>query len=364
MSGGAPAVRPPPGGLRLERVELSDEAWDRALAPWEAATFYHHSAWLRFLRDSTGGEVLRFRIDDGGVLRGWFSALQVRKGPFRILGSPLAGTLTEHMGPVAGPDLDVPAFLAALDRLCAAHRIHQLELGSPLLDPADLAAHGYAVASWPTLEIPLSPDPDALWSALRGKGRNRIRRGQRNGLGVEHSADPAFVDLHHAQLREVYEPQGLAPPHSIEALRSLFRNLEPAGLLYALQVRHAESGEIVATGLFPHDGRRAYSVSTASWRRARRLYPNELLYWTAMKRAGEAGLQTFRIGDHYRAPESGGRFKDKFNGHQATVHRFTRHRSALARWARPLYARWTRVKQRAGRPGRRGRPRPERPGAA
>jgi lipid II:glycine glycyltransferase (peptidoglycan interpeptide bridge formation enzyme) len=116
--------------------------------------------------------------------------------------------------------------------------------------------------------------------------------------------------------------------------------------VYALQVLHKPSREVIATGIFPHDDRHVYSISTASRLHARSLYPNELLYWTAMDLAGRSGMQELSIGDNYRTPASGGKFKDKFNGDYVPVYRYLRNYSSLAKYAREGYRILTRCRQR------------------
>ena len=110
--------------------------WDAAIAAGELTRFFHGSGWLEFLEATGRGRVLRFGFEERGITRGYFAATLVRKGPFRILGSPLSGSLTEYLGPTGPREFPVEDFLSALDRLCRALRIHQVELGSPILPPA------------------------------------------------------------------------------------------------------------------------------------------------------------------------------------------------------------------------------------
>lgn len=338
--------------MRLEPVDgMTAESWNEAIAPFDTAMFYHHAAWLGFLEEAGRGKLVRYRIVDAGQTAGYFAAFLVRKGPFRILGSPLSASMSEYMGPIVNTGFDVERFLVAIDALCREHRVHHLETGSPLFTPRQMAAHRYETSQWMTFRIPLQRDEEAMWNHLKSKGRNRIRKGIANGLVAEDSNDPAFVDEHYAQVTEIFRCQGLAPPFVIDDFRRLVANLRPFDLVFTIAVKRQDTGEVVASGIFPHDGRRVYSLSTASWLKSRGLYPNELLHWSVMKLAGQRGLTQYSIGDNYRTPDSGGKFKDKFNGDYEPVHRFMRNYSVLAKYSRQLYATLNRVRQRvtAGR---------------
>lgn len=337
--------------MQFEPVDdWSHEQWNEAIAPFDSSLVYHRSEWLAFLQATGRGRLLRFRMVDGGRTVGYFPALLVRKGPFRILGSPVSASMSEHMGPVANSDMPVEPFLVALDTLCRSLRVAQAELGSPLLRPEDMRAHGYEVNEWNTLQVALSPDVNAMFAALNGKARNRIRKAQKLGLLVEDVSAAAFPAEHFEAVCEVFARQGLAPPFPRSDYDALFKHLKPADLVFTIQVRHPDTREVLASGLFPHDARRAYSLSTATSMRGRECYASDLLHWSLISLAGTRGLQYYRMGDNYRPPTSGGRFKDKFSGEAEPVHRYVRHYSALARHARNAYVAWQRLRQRlAGR---------------
>lgn len=315
--------------------EIDDRAWDAAVAPYPTAYFYHRSGWIRFLEETQSASPVRFRIEDGDGSAGFFAGLLVKKGPLTILGSPLSGWLTEYMGPVATPEFDFPRFLVTVDEWCRRRRVHQIEIGSPLLDEDVMRSAGYDVLEWSTFRIPLATDEARMWDSLGGKARNRIRKGLSNGLTVEDSNDPGFADEHFDMLLDVYAKQNRVPPFSAEYFRALRRHLKPDGLLYCLRVK--QGGRTVASGFFPHDERRVYSLSTSSRREDQPLCPNELLHWKLMTLAGGAGIEEYSLGDNYRVPDQGGRFKDKFHGTPMTVRRYVKSYSLLAKYGRGAY---------------------------
>src|SRR5713226_1890683 len=87
----------------LQLVELDGseaQRWDALIAKYPGWSLFHQRAWLDYLASSRG--------------------VALRRGPFRILGSPLRGWSSNFMGPVMNGAVDPAEFLAALDRLARA----------------------------------------------------------------------------------------------------------------------------------------------------------------------------------------------------------------------------------------------------
>jgi hypothetical protein len=331
--------------IEFELIEaVPNDSWDTLILEYHSPLF-HCSAWTKFLEETQGAKTLRFRIVQEGHVLGYFTALLVKKGPFQILGSPLSGWETEEMGPILSPGSDIETFIEGLDRLCRRIGIHQIEIGSPILEPSLMARHGYSVSKWNSFIIPLSADREKMWGMLKSKCRNRIRKGLKNGLVVEDCECPSFVHRHYEQLLDVYAKQELSPAYSPEFYMALHRNLKPCNMLFSLEVKYKTN--VIASGFFSHDERAAYSLSTASYRKFQSLYPNELLHWALMCFAGELGIQKYNIGDSYRNPETGGKFKEKFNGVETAVYRYIKSFSPLAKIAREAYRIFLRRKQKS-----------------
>jgi len=286
-------------------------------------------------------------LERGGTLRGYFAAVLVRKGPFRILGSPLSGTMSEYLGPIGHGEFPVEGFLEALERFCRDRRIHQLELGSAILPPELMRRHGYEVIEWSTLEVGLRAH-GSLWETVSGKARNRIRRAQTSRLVARDTADPEFARNHFVLVEDVFRRQGLRPPFSQGDFEVLCNQLRPRDEVFTVEVRHPDHPLPVASGIFPHDRGTVYSLSAGSSQLGREWCANDLMHWTVMELAASRGLSRYRMGDNYRAPRTGGRFKDKFGGHSEPVFRFVRHYSTLARYARRAFVALRRLRQRAG----------------
>jgi hypothetical protein len=168
-----------------------------------------------------------------------------------------------------------------------------------------------------------------MWNELESTCRNRIRKALRMGLTVEDTDDPAVADEFYDQYSDLMQRKGLVPPYGRRSPRLLVRHLKQADVLFALRVRDSR-GQVIASGLFPHDDRTVYFWGGASWHHSRELCPNDLLHWTVMRLAAERGLRRYNMcGD--------GRFKRKFGGALLGIKRWRKCYWRSARWAQRGY---------------------------
>ena len=311
----------------LEEINLSPGAWDAAVRNYKTKFLFHESVWLAYLEQTQNGRRLLLSIRDGSNLIGYFCGVVVRKGPFRILGSPLRGWMTICMGP-ALDQFDQSAFLAALEDFCRSRGIDYVELCAPILEAAPMLTAGFASEDGVSLVVPILPQ-EKMWQRLTSECRNRIRRGQKNGLRVEVASDPEVMFDFYEQVQVVFAQKHLNFHHSREMIRALWDHLYPVGQLLAVRIFHDTN--CVATGIFPFDERVIYFWGGASKSGANHLCPNELVHWTAMTFAAEHGIPL------YDMCGGGGRFKAKFGAHAVPRIRYYKGLSASARIARELY---------------------------
>jgi hypothetical protein len=318
-------------GIHLEPLSAEEaNRWDEMVAPYTSRQLFHRQVWLDYLAASRGLEIRKWSILDGSRRVGYLCGGIVRKGPFRILGSPLRGWGTNFMGPVVDEPIDQSSLLAALDVLACQERLSMIEIEHPRLQPAALSACAYEDDLDRTFLVPLTPfDPDATFERIHSKKRNQIRKAIKSGLEVEDTDDPAVADEFYDRFQDLMSHKGFVPPYPREYPRLLFRHLKPAGLLFSLRVRDA-SGRVLANGLFPHDDRTVYFWGGSSWQDGRELNPNDYLQWSVIRLACERGLQVYNM----CGP---GRFKAAFGGDLIDIHRWHKCYGRSVRWARRGY---------------------------
>jgi len=302
--------------------------WDQLIAPYESRELFHRKVWLDYLAASRGAEIRMWSIQDGCETLGYLCGGIVRKGPFRIFGSPLKGWGTNFMGPVGNGTLDQPAFLQALDELAQREGFAISEMESRGWGREPFQGAGYHTQDLWTYQVKLGDEDEMLRRMDKGR-RYGIRKAERAGLWVEEAADPAVADEYYDLFTALMGRKGMVPPYPREVPRVLFAHLRRAGLILALRVRDS-AGKLLAIGLFPYDDRSIYYWGGAGDKKAEKECPNDLMHWTVMRWAAERGIRRYDLCGW-------GRFKREFGGELLTLNRWHKCYWRTARWARRGY---------------------------
>jgi hypothetical protein len=328
--------------LTIVRLPGRPDRWDRNIQGYAAKTLFHESAWLDFVQTvHPGCRVEYFEFRQGGATAGYFCAVRVRKVlSILVYGSPLpeAGM---YMGPLVGSGVAQAEVVKALVSACHVNRISRLELANDWLDPQLMRRLGFKVSPNVTHICPLGGNEAAVWAALKGTCRTRIRKAIRSGLEAELAQDGTIVAEFYRFMTLALERKGLRPDYGIERPRSLMACLTPADRLISVRVRF--QGSVIGAAFYPHDTQSMYYWDGASDLAHLELCPNELLHWTAMKEAIRRGIALFNIGG---GPVPS-RFTRKFGGAEVPYHSYRRNFIPFLETARNLYH-WLDL----GKPGR------------
>ena len=304
--------------------------WDELIATYESRELFHRRAWLDYLAESRALDIRFWAIQCNGNTVGYFCGGVLRKGPFRILGSPLKGWGTNFLGPVVNRDLDQGAFLRALDDLAKRERFAMVEIENSLFRPDLMERAGYFSTPQPTYVVPLTAgNPEDMWRCIDLKSRQKVRKAKRAGLIVEETDNPSLADEFFDEFVEVLSRKDLYPPYDRNCPRLLFQHLRPQDLLIGLRISEP-GGKTIATGLFPHDEKTLYFWGGASRIDSWSYCPNDLLQWTVMEMASLRGLSVYNMCGF-------GHFKSKFGGTLLTPRRWHKYYRQSARWARRGY---------------------------
>jgi GNAT acetyltransferase-like protein len=301
--------------------------WDSLIAPFARRSLFHTATWMQWLAETRAVEARFWAIRAGSELVGYFCGGIFRKGPYKILGTPLKGWLTNDMGPVTGEGFDQKKFFRALDDLAQQESIAMIEMENTHLDAERFVGSEYRPVPMPVYIVPIDK-PEAMLSRLHPKARKAVRKAAEFGLRVKPSAD-GFTEELYDQYREVLARKNLFPTFHPEWPKRLLELLRPRDQMFALDVRDSENKSL-ATGMFPHDDRSMYFSFTGSRMAGWRLFPNDLLQWTAMEMAAERGLEIYNMCGY-------GQFKSKFGGELQQRQRWHKAYSRSARWARRGY---------------------------
>jgi CelD/BcsL family acetyltransferase involved in cellulose biosynthesis len=282
--------------------------WDDLVTRFDNYRIVHKLAWLRSLEACVRGKLLYLIYEKDGEIVGCLPGFLVTIGLLRLFGSPLPGWQTISMGPAFDKNRisthEVITLL--LSFLRNRYRIHHLELMSRELDLESMEALGFRGQPIPTYRVQLhAGDEDRMMRTLKDSARRNVRRGIRLGLDVKFEDGEVFVDEIYDQIKEVFIRGRNTVPFSKKRVLEYFRHMKAAGNLLATSVYLPNNGINIATGLFTAEGKELLLWQWAHRTQYRWYRPTELMTWTVIKKAMEAGCDTLDLmGD--------GEFKAKF----------------------------------------------------
>lgn len=200
----------------LEGMPYDAGEWGRILARYPDAEVYHSPQWLAYLAATQGAEPVVAQIRSDGRAVGHFVGAIVRRFGFKMLGSPMPGWATQHMGFLLESSVDKRAVAEAVLRFAfREHHCVHVELGSRSLTAQDMIGSSYVADQGATYLVDLDASEEEILARMNGRTRTYVRRAARTGLTAEVATDLAFADEYHDQLCEVFARQGLVPTLSL-----------------------------------------------------------------------------------------------------------------------------------------------------
>ncbi|HET8606519.1 MAG TPA: GNAT family N-acetyltransferase [Gaiellaceae bacterium] len=263
-------------------IPLADTRWRSFVASCPEAGPFHHPAWAELLADCYGFRPLALVVTgDDGALEAGLPVLERQRPlqPPRRLSLPY----TDHCPPLCRSDDARPRLAAAV---AAAGR---LELRAPLEGPG-LTSRVCAVSH--TLE--LAPGPEELRRGFQAQMRRNVVRAQREGVVVrpgERRSD--LVDVFYGLHLRTRRRQGV-PVQPRRFFRLLWDGLAEPGLARVL-LAYAGATPVAGAVFLAWNGTVVYKFG-ASDVRYRRLRPNNLLFWEAIRWACERGDRRLDFG--------------------------------------------------------------------
>ena len=332
--------------------EVTPPQWEQLLTLFPCHSVFHTLPWLKAIEIVHGAKSRLMQLieasgdGDGETERcvAIWPVFTTRKGPLRILGSPVPGWCTAYLGPIFRPDCHVDdALKSFLD-----HKV--LRRGSyfsckVLVDQTqvDLKPFGFVeVERLDTYCIDLTQPLESLWDNLKSECRTQIRKAWKNNVEVRQEHDDSFIDEYWSMTLETFANCQIKPLFSRQFLEELWRQLYPHGRVHALSAFH--EGKRIGALMLPYDGQTMYYWGGASYLRCRGIPAHNLLHWEAIRLGHSLGLRRY---DFVSTLGGGGRFKKTFGPsaiHMAT--HWERTSSGVVRLLRHGYERYLGYRQR------------------
>jgi serine/alanine adding enzyme len=275
--------------LRILRTPDVDKSWDRFVERHPSPTVAHLSAWGRIVARAYGHEAVYLTAEDAGEIAGVLPLVMMKSPIFgrRLVSLPFL----DYGGVLAEPGRGVETALA--DAALAAGR----ELGAQSVSfrQFDRVELPYPTAEDRVTMLLTLTSEDAVWKALPSERRNRVRKGEKNGLTAHWCGAEALDDFYGVfavNMRDLG-----SPVHSRRYFVEMLEELP--GTARVLLVRD-RGGRVIGSAvcLFFRDTIMVPWVS--SRRDAFALCPNFVLYWEVIRFGCRNGYRVLDLGRSFK----------------------------------------------------------------
>ena len=280
------------GGLNQREVSSEEyRRWFEAATPEHRSPF-HHPGWLEAATDGVGFGLRFIGIVRGRDLVAVVPGFLTRRGPFKLFGSPLRGTMTAYLGPVgAVGDIDREELVSrcsqfARTRWGVAYTRFAFR-DAPAERPSGLG-RDWRQSTPRSYRLDLKAGADALWSRLESDCRRNIRKAR--GLGIT-TVDMADAQVFYGMLEETLRRHGSLSWQPERFFRRIMESLPRQGLLWSWGAHYED--KIIAAALFLHDENEVHYLSGASRPEYGSLPTSYLLHWHAVETGAHGGLSSF-----------------------------------------------------------------------
>src|SRR2546423_835778 len=285
-------LRFPNGMLTLVRDDSAGKSWDRFVEQHPAATVAHLSAWGRITAGAYGHPSAYLSVEDDGEKLGVLPLVLVSS---RIFGRRLVSMpFLDYGGVLVSPEAPFGAVEPALvDAALGVARERRAQgVGLRQLHPVPLP---YPTATDRVTMLLTLTTKDAVWKALSSERRNRVRKGEKNGLTAAWCGAEALDDFYRVfaiNMRDLG-----SPVHSRTFFRLMLEELP--GTARVLMVRDKDGRAVgAAVCLFFRDTIMVPWVSSLT--EAFSLCPNFVLYWEVIRFGCENGYRTLDLGRSFK----------------------------------------------------------------
>jgi CelD/BcsL family acetyltransferase involved in cellulose biosynthesis len=284
------------GSISMDVIDpTADERWDEFIMTHPQSTVFHHSAWMRVLRDRYGHSPACYILQNehGEILGG---------APFLLIPSYLVGRrisclpCSEYCFPIAYDDEGISRLLSAAKREVDNGRASYLEVrgwGNPT-SPQEfgLEERAVLVRHVTTLDI----DPQRLRTNLAREDyhlKRNLKRAETSGISIREAESEGDIRWFH-QLNTMTRYRLNLLPWPYHFLSTIYQQMVKSGHGFLLLAEW--QGKPIAASLFFQFKNTVMLKINCSDKDYSELRPNYLLIWKAMERACQEGYKYFDFG--------------------------------------------------------------------
>jgi len=330
---------------QIYRVDVCERpAWTELWSQMPDRTVFHALPWLETIEEAMGLKLVLAKVEKNGQCAGIWPFLEQRKGPFRVVGSPLPGWGTAYMGPLIAENEKAQDLLGAIlsSKLIGSPSYFELR-AIDRRTSMDLISFGFKrLKRFETALLKLESDEKTMWDRLAGNCRTKVRKATKANIEVKEEISLDFLDDFWQMSLETFGKSGRLPGYNPELIRILWKRLKPHNMVRTYSAWQGQQRIAVAIRLY--DDRTVYAWNGVSTMEARKLAPNNLIEWQVIRDAVIGGL---REHDFVSISGSAGTFKKSF-GHDAIeiATHWARSRSKVEAMLKRGYEKYIRLRRR------------------
>lgn len=310
----------------------------------ESRSIFQCKGWLLSVEDGLGYRPVGVLSEDTSpiLLHLYF---EFQKGPFRLIGSPLRGSMTPYLTPVLLKETDD-------NKICHIFSEHlkffqkkgysRVEWRFSEANESIEALNnniGGKLINRTTFILKIKDDLDEMWNRMESRGRNMVRKAKKLGVSIRRcSGTMKEIELFYKMLKGTFSKSGRRPPHPISFYVASVKNLISANQLLFLAAEMDK--KILAMGLFPHDKKEIHFMSGTSIPDAGKYAANNLIQWEVLRFAVMNSLKIYDMGG--TGIPSIDRFKRSLGGEEHVVPSIV-WQTPISQFAEKTYIRFKRI---------------------
>lgn len=309
MSGSRDLPVPSPLDPRIVNP-LEQAGWDRQIATFPNATFFHSAAWARVLYETYGYQPLYLATAEGEGFTGILPLMGVDSWLTGKRGVSLP--FTDVVPPLVHDSAAFGSLFARAQELGSQHGWKYVECrgGRELLPSAP------ASTSFFNHVLDLRREEQALFGSFDESTRRAVRKAEKAGLVVEFSRTLEATKDFYRLLRQTRQRHGV-PPQPFRFFSAIQRHvLEPGQGCVAL-VKH--QGAPIAGAIYFHFGRQVIYKFGASNTVFQNLRANNLVMWRAIQDYVRRGFESLDFGRTSLGNEGLRKFKLGWGTREQTI---------------------------------------------
>jgi lipid II:glycine glycyltransferase (peptidoglycan interpeptide bridge formation enzyme) len=276
--------------------------WDNFLSSQKSGNFHQGYSWGE-IKALSGWKPVRLCVESDGQFRAVISMLKKEipytgRSVFYAQGGPVIDW-NEHDA--------LDCLVEGIKSVAKKHgaiflRVHPepAEDGATMLNrlkEQGFSALNQTISVWNsalyTLRVALEKSESELFSQVRERTRLYIKKGYKKGITIENNADAADVEIFH-RLMDGLETKKNIIRHDYNYYKKIWEETVPRGR--GILIKAKFDGNVIGLTLLSTIGNKSWLLYIVNDYNYRKLTPNKLLYWEAIKWSKNAGYTFCDLG--------------------------------------------------------------------